>query len=229
LSAGGSDGSSRSRGLTERGGIEEYYARRAPEYDGIYARPERLVDVATLQALVEAFARGRRVLEVACGTGYWSEVLARSAESVVATDVGEAVLRLARARPLPSGRVVFRRADAFSLDDVAGACDAAFAGFWWSHVPHARMPAFLQGLRGCLGAAAPLLFIDNRYVEGNSTPLSRADAERNTYQRRVLQDGTAYEVLKNFPSPADVRRQLAAAGVHAAEVGQLEYYWYVRA
>jgi demethylmenaquinone methyltransferase/2-methoxy-6-polyprenyl-1,4-benzoquinol methylase len=215
--------------LTVRDGIEQYYARRATEYERIYTRPERQADLATLRDLVEAFARGKRVLEVACGTGYWSEVLARSAESVVATDVGDAVLELARARPLPPGRVVFRCADAFSLEGVAGVCDAAFAGFWWSHVPRARMPRFLQGLRGLLGAEASLLFIDNRYVEGNSTPLCRADTEGNTYQRRVLEDGTAYEVLKNFPSPADVRRDLAAAGVQAADVGQLEYYWYVRA
>ena len=38
--------------------------------------------------------------------------------------------------------------------------------------------------------------IDNRYVEGSSTPIIRRDRFGNTYQERVLRDGTRHEVLR---------------------------------
>ena len=79
--------------------LAEYYARRAAEYDEIYAKPERRADLAQLRNVVTRHFAGRRVLEVACGTGYWTELLTRSAASVVATDVSTGVLDFARAKP----------------------------------------------------------------------------------------------------------------------------------
>jgi hypothetical protein len=34
----------------------------------------------------------------------------------------------------------------------------------------------------------------------SNTPISRRDADGNTYQRRTLDDGSVHEVLKNFPT-----------------------------
>ncbi|MEL6848582.1 MAG: hypothetical protein AAFP92_08690 [Bacteroidota bacterium] len=41
-------------------------------------------------------------------------------------------------------------------------------------------------------------------MEGSNTPLSRTDAEGNTYQQRHLQDGRTYEVMKNFPTEEEL-------------------------
>ena len=41
-----------------------------------------------------------------------------------------------------------------------------------------------------------MVYVDNRYVAGSSTPISRRDEFGNTYQLRSLKDGTHYEVLK---------------------------------
>ena len=205
--------------------LEKYYSKRAGEYEKVYDKPERQAELAWLRSHVEAFARGRRVLEVACGTGYWTAELARSAESVLATDVGEEVLAVARARGL-DGRVAFARADAFSLNALFGRFDAAFAGFWWSHVRRADLPRFLSGLHARLERPARVLLMDNRYVEGSSTPLSRSDEEGDTYQQRRLADGTTHEVRKNFPSADEVRRALEAAGAIASEVGETTHFWH---
>ena len=52
--------------------LKQYYARRAAEYEVIYAKPERQVDLAAMKlAIAEAF-QGRSVVEIACGTGWWS-------------------------------------------------------------------------------------------------------------------------------------------------------------
>jgi demethylmenaquinone methyltransferase/2-methoxy-6-polyprenyl-1,4-benzoquinol methylase len=70
--------------------------------------------------------------------------------------------------------------------------------------------------------------IDNNFVSGSMTPTSRADALGNTYQKRRLQNGSEYEVLKNFPTPAELRSALEG---HSAAVNilQLKYYWAVSA
>jgi demethylmenaquinone methyltransferase/2-methoxy-6-polyprenyl-1,4-benzoquinol methylase len=212
--------------VTEQEVLEDYYARRAVEYDDIYRKPERQIDLEKMRRIVAGFARGRRILEVACGTGHWTQIMADGAESVLATDIGEEVLAVARAKLLQHPAVTFRNTDAFELDSITRSFDAAFGGFWWSHVPVARVQSFLARLHGCLHSGARVLFMDNRYVEGSSTPVVRTDGGGNTYQRRVLANGNAYEILKNFPTPGEIEHHLARAGVRAVEIVELEHYWY---
>jgi ubiquinone/menaquinone biosynthesis C-methylase UbiE len=213
--------------MTEHGVLGNYYAARAAEYDAIYRKPERQLDLAQMRRIVAEFARGRRVLEVACGTGYWTQVIADTAEGALASDIGEEVLALARAR-LQHRAVRFQQGDAFDLEFVAGLFDAAFAGFWWSHVPVDRLPSFLARLHRCLQSGAHVFFLDNRYVEGNSTAIARTDRDGNTYQRRSLSNGASYEILKNFPTHGEIERHLVTANAKAIEIVQLEYYWYAR-
>ncbi|MSQ54079.1 MAG: class I SAM-dependent methyltransferase [Betaproteobacteria bacterium] len=204
--------------------LVDYYRRRAAEYEAIYAKPERQADLARLRDLVAAQLAGRRVLEIACGTGYWTTLIGPGAASVVAVDMAEETLRIAAAKPLPEGKVRFEIADAYALPDSLGTFDAALAVFWWSHVPRSRIVEFLASLHARLSSGARVLLLDNRFVEGSSTPVSGFDAEGNTFQMRRLADGSAVRVLKNFPSAADLRDALAP---HAATFEHLDlpYYW----
>ena len=52
--------------------------------------------VGAAMSPAESQFAGAKVFEVACGTGYWTEVLARSAASVFATDINDEVLAVAR-------------------------------------------------------------------------------------------------------------------------------------
>ncbi len=204
--------------------LETYYARRAGEYERIYEKAERQDELAWLRGRVPALYEGRRVLEVACGTGYWTQFIARRAAHVTACDINEPVLEIAREKRVPPGRVDFVKADAFAPAGLGGNCDAAFAGFWWSHVRKADLPRWLAGLAGALAPGAIVGILDNRFVEGSSTPLSRRDAEGNTYQVRELLSGETHEVLKNFPTAAelaDVVRPFAAE----AHLEETQYYW----
>lgn len=201
-----------------------YYSRRAEEYDRIYAKPERQEDLRSLRDHVAGLLAGRNVLELACGTGYWTEVLGRTARSVRAVDLAEETLEVARRRAYPEGIVRFEAGDAYDPGAVAGEFDAAFAGFWWSHVPLGRLAEFLDNLHRKVGPGSRVVFVDNRYVEGSSTALSRRDGDGNTYQRRRLDDGSEHEVLKNFPQRPEI---LAAVASVADETSLREwkYYW----
>ena len=131
--------------------LETYYSKRAREYEQIYEKPERQRELAWLRERIPQLYRGRTVLEVACGTGYWTQFIAQTAHRVYAGDINDSVLEIAREKPLAPGKVTFMKADAITLDGVPPGCNAAFAGFWWSHVKKSGLrqrnarPAFQSG------------------------------------------------------------------------------------
>jgi hypothetical protein len=51
------------------GDLVTYYKLRAPEYDQVYDRPDRQQDLRSLERLLPLAVAGRRVRELAAGTG----------------------------------------------------------------------------------------------------------------------------------------------------------------
>jgi demethylmenaquinone methyltransferase/2-methoxy-6-polyprenyl-1,4-benzoquinol methylase len=207
--------------------LTAYYAARAPEYEAIYTKPERQEDLAAIERLLAKDLRAREVLEVACGTGYWTERVAGVAKSIRAYDINSSVLEIARAKGMEESKVQFKMGDAYSLPDPSETFDGGFAGFWWSHVPIGRRTEFLTSFLPRFRKNAVICLFDNRYVEGSSTPIARRDEFGNTYQVRVLKDGRETEVLKNFFSEAELRDCFGSVPVRC-EIILLKYYWYAR-
>jgi SAM-dependent methyltransferase len=208
--------------------IQSYYARRAPEYDRIYDKPERQADLSELKSILSRQFKGLRVLEIACGTGYWTQYIARSAASVHATDYNPAVLQIASGRAYSTCPVTFAEADAFApargLPETGLPYTAAFAGFLWSHIPLARQSELIVALHSQLAENALVVWLDGRYVAGSSTPIDHFDAAGNSYQVRALSDGSRHEVIKNYPSQGD----LAAAFTPFAanlQIQLFQYFW----
>ncbi len=205
--------------------MRDYYARRAGVYERVYFKPERQAELRAIEAWLPLCFGGRRVIEVACGTGWWTAHGARDCASWLATDLNPETMAIARTKPLPPDKVRFATVDAYTLAGLEGQTfDAAFAGCWWSHVPLARLPGWLQLLHAHLEPGARVVMLDNRFVQGQSTPISRRDAEGNTYQLRELDDGSVHEVLKNFPRAEDA---IAALGPKARDARWIthEHYW----
>jgi len=202
--------------------MRAYYARRAEEYEQIYARPERQEELALLKRAIEAAFAGRHVLDIACGTGYFSQCAARHALSVSGIDANEEPLAIARAKQIPNA--VFAIGDAYALCRPERRYGGGLITFWWSHVPRQRLAGFLAGVQNALAPGAQVLFIDNRYVPGNSTPVSRADQAGNTYQERHLGNAERYEVMKNFPTSSELKTWGTRFGTEVA-VTSLTYFW----
>ena len=194
--------------------MREYYAARAPIYDEVYRRPERQADLDELRRRVAEWFADRSVLEVACGTGYWTQFIAPVAARMTATDAVAEPLAFARRRPGVQ-QVSFVDADAYALPQSLGSFDAAFAGLWISHVPVGRRREFLAGVHARLVAGARVVLVDNTEAQCERLPISERDAAGNTYQQRVLPDGTAHRVLKNFPAEDELRAMVDGLGVHA--------------
>lgn len=210
------------------GDMVDYYRRRAAYYERVYHKPERQADLRTMEAWIAAPFAGRQVLEIACGTGWWTPHAARDCASWLATDLNPETLALAQAKPLPPGKVRFATLDAYALEagvlNEGVSFDAVFAGCWWSHVPLQALPGWLARLHGLLAPGARVVFLDNSFVQTSSTPLTRRDAQGNTYQERTLDDGSVHEVLKNFPS-ADEAIALLGPRARAPQWIAHEHYW----
>jgi SAM-dependent methyltransferase len=204
--------------------MQAYYQKRAAEYEQIYDKPERQQELEWLRRRIPEILGGRTVLEVACGTGYWTQFIARTARHVHAGDINESVLEIAREKPIPAGKVSFFRADAVTLEGTPTGCDAAFAGFWWSHVKKSGIAQFVAGLASRLEPGSVVAILDNTWAPGSSTPISRTDAAGNTYQMRKLASGEEHEVLKNFPTPRELTDAVRLVA-REAHLESLNYYW----
>ncbi|MFD1121408.1 class I SAM-dependent methyltransferase [Methylophilus flavus] len=191
--------------------IQSYYASRASEYDAVYEKPERQIDLRSIEQWLPSILQGKRILEIACGTGYWTQFIAPEASSIYAIDSAEETLQIARQR-IPASNVSFAIDDAYAPRTDERTFNAAFAGFWFSHVLIERQIEFLTGLNKALQPGAKVLLLDNVFVEGSSSAICERDKFGNTYQSRTLADGSRHKILKNFPS-ADQLHALVANGL----------------
>jgi len=205
--------------------MQDYYAARAGEYDRIYQKPERQADLRKIESWLQTTLAGNSVLEIACGTGYWTQFFAPRCSRVVALDSAPETLGIARTRNLPD-KVRFVVGDAYRIPIESDKFDAGFAGFWWSHIPLARIREFLQGFHAALRPGAKVVFLDNRFVGGSSTPISERDSEGNTYQARRLADGSIHRVLKNFPTRKELLEVIFPLADNV-QYHEWEYYWAV--
>ncbi len=203
--------------------IKSYYAARAPYYDDVYDRPERREDIAFLREHLPSVFAGRSVLEVACGTGYWTQHIAPAAATMTATDAVAEPMEFARRRPGVEA-VRFELADAYDLPESLGRFDAAFAGLWFSHVPVGRRHEFLASLHRRLVPGARVVFLDNSEVQARDLPITERDTEGNTYQDRRLKDGSVHRVLKNFPARAELEASIAPFGANPSH-RSLQNFW----
>lgn len=208
----------------DQGSLVEYYNRRAAEYEEIYRRPERQADLAAVESRLIDFCRGQHVLEIGCGTGYWTRRIAPASLSVVGIDLADEALEVARTAWTAPGRVRLRRGDAFRLEDIGGHFTAVISTFLWSHIPRREIPLFLEGLSRRFPGGAPILLVDNRYVEGSSTPISRRDRWGNSWQKRRLADGSEFEILKNFPTAGELAA-MTRDRLDGVEIRQVNWFW----
>jgi ubiquinone/menaquinone biosynthesis C-methylase UbiE len=185
--------------------LRRYYDRRAGEYESIYRPRDELHghELGELSRELRDAVRDRSVIEVACGTGFWTAAAASVAREVTATDASLPMLAQARGK-VTAPNVRFVEADAYALDAVGGRYDAAFAMFWLSHVSRTRLRPFLRGLHRRLAPGAVVFLADNVHVPGLGGELTPPDEAADTFKLRTLADGSRHRVLKNYFGPAEL-------------------------
>jgi demethylmenaquinone methyltransferase/2-methoxy-6-polyprenyl-1,4-benzoquinol methylase len=184
-----------------------YYRASAGEY--AYQADDLGIDLVGLDEMlpaIDAFRPAGDVLELACGTGVWTQHLARFATTVTAVDAAPEMLARARAR-VDAGSVRFIEADLFAWRSDRR-YDAVFFGFWLSHVPEERFDSFWSFVDDCLHPGGRVFFCDDNY---------RAEAElieghnSQVVQRRIA-DGTPFRIIKVPFEVMELEGRLRALG-----------------
>ena len=200
-----------------------FYRARAPEYDewwqrrGHYAGgEERLLEwhsqVARVDAALENFGPEGNVLELAGGTGWWTQRLAQRADRLTVVDSAPEALALNRER-VGRSDVRYDVSDIFEWQPDTS-YDVVFFSFWLSHVPRARFGDFWSLVRSCLSPSGRVFLIDNR-----NDPVPDSSA-RDPYvveygpdlHLRTLSDGSQFRVVKVMYEPGELESLIAAEG-----------------
>jgi SAM-dependent methyltransferase len=195
-----------------------YYRAIADEYE------DHAIDAPgqhELLSAIRSFRPAGDVLELACGSGRWTEMLRRSAASVTAVDGAPEMLARARTRVGASPTVRFVEADLFSWRPTRR-YDAVVFGFWISHVPADRFESFWHLVDEALEPGGRVFFFDDNHrpdpelVEGIDSPIVR----------RELNDGTPFRVLKIPYEPAALEQRLRALDWDISVTGTCgPFYW----
>jgi ubiquinone/menaquinone biosynthesis C-methylase UbiE len=193
-----------------------YYDKRAPEYDeayllgtgtssirdaNVFQREARL-----LEEVVERTAAGR-IIDLACGTGYWLQYYVQHGSQVTLVDQSASMLNECRKRVATLGvadRCSLVQADVLEHD--FGVHDFALVGFLLSHLDDEQESFLFRTLERVLGRAGRFLILDSAW-----SPQRARFNTKTEHQTRRLNDGTSFEIYKRYFDRADVA---AWAGRH---------------
>jgi demethylmenaquinone methyltransferase/2-methoxy-6-polyprenyl-1,4-benzoquinol methylase len=188
-----------------------YYDERASEYEEAYVRgtgtasiPDPEVfrrEASLLTRMVEHFARGRLV-DLACGTGYWLPHYVAGCSSITLIDQAPRMLQECRKKIASLDaldRVTIVQDDVLEHSFRPRAFDSALVGFLISHLTDEEERQLFERLKTILDADGRFLILDSAWSP------ERARFNRKTErQERRLNDGSRFEVYKRYIDRQDV-------------------------
>jgi demethylmenaquinone methyltransferase/2-methoxy-6-polyprenyl-1,4-benzoquinol methylase len=211
----------------------EYYRARAGEYDewflregrydrGAVHRAEWFREIERVRQALSASVARLSVLELACGTGLWTEQLARENRRVLAVDASPEVLAINRQR-IRTDNVEYAAADLFAWTPPRR-FDAVFFAFWLSHVPPERFASFWSSVDAALESDGRVFFVDS-LPEPTSTATDHVLTDSGIVRRR-LNDGREFDIVKVFYEPPALEAKLAALGWRGTVTSSGRFFLY---
>ena len=213
-----------------------YYRARAGEYDDTMRQLGRYAslgggvagrsgdqdgrDVVIVLEALDAMRPFDAVLELASGTGWWTQWLAQHGRRVTAVDAAEEMVALNRER-VKATNVKYIAADIFEWKPNRK-FDLVFFAFWLSHVPHDRFAAFWQLVGDSLAPHGRVFFVDELDTEEARGQETRVGGDAVL---RTLEDGRQFRAVKVFYLPSELEAKLRTLGwnVDVHNAGSL--YW----
>ncbi|HEU0027322.1 MAG TPA: class I SAM-dependent methyltransferase [Ktedonobacterales bacterium] len=217
-----------------------YYRARANEYDEWFLRQGRYdhgaeentrwhAEVAEVAGALDDFLRERPIgsmLEIAAGTGLWTQRLAPFAQRLTALDAAPEALAINCERlGALAERVTYATADIFSWSP-AERYDAIFFSFWLSHVPPERFDGFWARVREWLAPGGRVFLVDSSYEPASTARDHLLEGAEATTVERILNDGQRFRIVKVFYTPEKLGGELARLGWGADLRATPRYFLY---
>jgi 2-polyprenyl-3-methyl-5-hydroxy-6-metoxy-1,4-benzoquinol methylase len=215
-----------------------YYCARAPEYDewflrnGRYDRGEEfrkawVSEIACVERALEALQPFGDVLELACGTGLWTQRLVEAASSVTAVDASAEVMAINRER-VRSDAVRYVQADVFDWRP-GRSYDFVFFSFWLTHVPPSLFDAFWSSVQASLKPNGRVFFVDNKFNASSLQHQTFVPGSESYVVERTLNDERRFRIVKVFYEASELESKLHALGWNAEVHATGEFFLYAQA
>jgi demethylmenaquinone methyltransferase/2-methoxy-6-polyprenyl-1,4-benzoquinol methylase len=188
-----------------------YYDERASEYEEAYVLgtgtasiPDPQVfrrEISLLPGIVERFAR-RRLVDLACGTGYWLPFYAARCSSITLIDHAPRMLDECRtkiARLDAPERITIVEGDVLEHQFDPRAFDSALVGFLISHLTEEQEHTLFERLRAMLHTSGRFLILESAWTPERA----RVNAKVERQERR-LNDGSRFEIYKRYIDRKDI-------------------------
>lgn len=227
-----------------------YYRARAGEYDEWWFRTGRYdrgadfnaqwhAETAAVEAELASWLAARRpahVLELACGTGLFTRLIAPRVARLTAIDASTEVIEINRAR-VGAGNVDYVQADLFAWrpkqplgfggirkGNSLARYDAIFFSFWLSHVPEQRFAEFWTLVAAALAPGGAVYLIDSAFDPTSTAKDHVLPGRERGVVTRKLNDGREFRIVKVFYEPAALAAKLDALGWDA-KLAQTPHYF----
>lgn len=228
--------------MTEADILQEqinYYRARANEYDEWWNRTGRFDhgetlnqqwfdEAQTVQEALEQLGNVDSILELACGTGIWTQALVKQAKHVLALDASPEVIAINKAK-VNSDKVTYQQVDLFTWQPEAQ-YDLVFFSFWLSHVPPEKLTSFLKTVYQAVKVGGKVFMLDSRHTP-TSTAINHTLPKENTTTRvkRTLNDNREYTIVKVFYQPDQLQADFQDVGFTTQIMTTPHYFIYGQA
>jgi ubiquinone/menaquinone biosynthesis C-methylase UbiE len=181
------------------GDLVKYYKDRAKEYEQVYEwrDPRRQEEQDLMGAEMMNFFSGMDVIDIGCGTGYWTQIISETAKSIMGIDINQTVLDIAISKTYHCP-TEFKVMDAYRIDYPEKTFGGALTSFWLSHVRREDLDGWIKQMHRILKPGARVFVSDNAFIEGVGGDLVSKPGDPNTYKLRTLNDGSKHLIVKNY-------------------------------
>jgi demethylmenaquinone methyltransferase/2-methoxy-6-polyprenyl-1,4-benzoquinol methylase len=201
-----------------------YYSARAEEYDewfyrtGRYDRGEEInqrwfSEAGVVKSALYQINAVENILELACGTGIWTQELLNIGKQITALDASQQVIEINR-RKLGATNIEYRLVDLFSWQPDAE-YDLVFFSFWLSHVPPTLVDSFLAKVYKSVRVGGQVFILDSRFEPTSTAKNHILENDGDIYITRKLNNEQEFKIVKIFYQPEELRDKLTQVGFHA--------------
>lgn len=205
----------------------EYYRKRAGEYDKIYFRddPVRQSELSDLYQLSRETLSQKSILDIACGTGFWTRIVSESTQQVFGMDINRQTLIEAGQKSYKCP-VSLIEADIYNLPIIENRLDGLLATYIVSHVKRQDLEALGQSLKSCLKPGSIAFICDNNLICEIHNKVEYDKEKINSYSQRRLENGEEYLILKNYFEEGELADIFGRWG-NLGTIVFRKYYWAV--
>jgi len=207
-----------------------YFEARAPEYDdsmepdqsdSVYAEWQQLRNQVRSARLTGA------VLDLAAGTGSWTELFIDSAETVTLVDASAGALEIARTR-FQGRDVEFVTTDLFKWNPDR-LYDTVFSSFWLCHIPPMLVSNFVSQIERACRSGGTNVLVDEHTFDDPGLAVAAARNDDAWVSHRTVQDGRDYRLVKVGHNPADVLDLFMKRGWDASLEHHGDHFYMIKA